>query len=159
METGSWAIGPGLVLVHNVGAFVLGGLFSQYWNFSDHGGDPKTNLFVMQPFVNFNFGKGWALAFAPLLTANWDADSQPVKTLPSWDSSRDWRADVVSDQYPDWLVKNDYIITGGMLQATAFLETFVEYPPSQRPASFSIDQVRARVDKKIDESFKKRGLE
>jgi arylsulfatase A-like enzyme len=69
------------------------------------------------------------------------------------------RADVVSDQYPDWLVKNDYIITGGMLQATAFLETFVEYPPSQRPASFSIDQVRARVDKKIDESFKKRGLE
>jgi hypothetical protein len=42
------------------------------------------------------------------------------------------RADVVSDQYPDWLVKNDYIITGGMLQATAFLETFVEYPPSQR---------------------------
>jgi arylsulfatase A-like enzyme len=69
------------------------------------------------------------------------------------------RADVVSDQYPDWLVKNDYIITGGMLQATAFLETFVEYPPSQRPASFSIDQVRARVDKKIDESFRKRGIE
>ena len=69
------------------------------------------------------------------------------------------RADIVSDQYYDWLVKNDYIITGGMLKATDFLETFVEYPPSQRPASFSIDQVRAGVDKKIDESFKKRGLE
>ena len=56
------------------------------------------------------------------------------------------RADIVSDQYYDWLVKNDYIITGGMLKATDFLETFVEYPPSQRPASFSIDQVRAGVD-------------
>ena len=69
------------------------------------------------------------------------------------------RADTVSDQYYDWLAKNDYIITGGMLKATAFLETFAEYPPSQRPASFSIDQVRAQVNKKIDESFKKRGLE
>jgi arylsulfatase A-like enzyme len=69
------------------------------------------------------------------------------------------RADVVSDQYYDWLVKNDYIITGGMLKATDFLETFVAYPPSQRPASFSIDQVRAGVDKKIDESFKARGIE
>ena len=28
------------------------------------------------------------------------------------------RADIVSDQYHDWLVKNDYIITGGMLKAT-----------------------------------------
>ena len=45
------------------------------------------------------------------------------------------------------------------MKAAAFLETFVEYPPSQRPASFSIDQIRRQVDKKIDESFKKRGLE
>ena len=29
------------------------------------------------------------------------------------------------------MIKNDYIITGGMLQATAFLNTFKEYPPSQ----------------------------
>ena len=38
-------------------------------------------------------------------------------------------------------------------------ETFKDYPPSQRPASFSIDQVRKDVDKVIDESFKKRGIE
>jgi hypothetical protein len=82
VETGSWAVGPGLVLVKNTGPFVLGGLFSQYWNFADAGGDPKTNLFVMQPFVNFNFGKGWALAFAPLITANWDAESGNEWTLP-----------------------------------------------------------------------------
>ncbi len=69
------------------------------------------------------------------------------------------RADITSDQYYDWLVKNDYIITGGMLKATAFLGTFATYPPSQRPASFSIDQVRKNVNKKIDESFKARGIE
>lgn len=82
VESGSWAVGPGLVLVKNVGPFVLGGLFSQYWNFADTGGDPKTNLFVMQPFVNFNFGKGWALGFAPLITANWDAESGNEWTVP-----------------------------------------------------------------------------
>jgi len=63
------------------------------------------------------------------------------------------RADVVSDQYNDWLAKNDYIITGGMIKATAFLETFVAYPPSQRPPSFSINQVREEVDKKINKHF------
>jgi arylsulfatase len=60
------------------------------------------------------------------------------------------RADVVSDQYYDWLTKNDYIITGGMLQATAFLKTFVAYPPSQKPASFNIEGVRREVDEEIE---------
>jgi hypothetical protein len=34
-----------------------------------------------------------------------------------------------------------------------------EYPPRQRPASFSLDQIRTGVDGAIDESFKKRGVE
>jgi arylsulfatase len=67
------------------------------------------------------------------------------------------RADVVSDQYYDWVTKNDYLIFGGTMRAAAFLETFVEYPPSQRPASFSIDQVRADVDKRIEQKMSKQG--
>src|SRR5271154_5481348 len=69
------------------------------------------------------------------------------------------RADITSDQYNDWLVKNAYLTGIATLKATAFLETFIDYPPSQRPASFSIDQVRKKVDKAIEESFKKRGIE
>ena len=69
------------------------------------------------------------------------------------------RADITSDQYWDWLVKNAYLTGEANMKAAAFLETFVDYPPSQRPASFSVDQVRKNVDKKIDESFKARGLE
>jgi hypothetical protein len=82
VETGSWAIGPGLVLVKSTGPWVLGVLITQYWNFSDEGGDPKTNLLAVQPFVNLNFGKGWALAFVPLMTANWDADPGNQWTVP-----------------------------------------------------------------------------
>ncbi len=69
------------------------------------------------------------------------------------------RADITSDQYWDWLVKNAYLLGEAQMKAAAFLETFVPYPPSQRPASFSVDQVRKQVDVKIDESFKARGLE
>lgn len=65
------------------------------------------------------------------------------------------RADVVSDQYYDWLTKNDYLIFDGTRRAAKFLQTFVDYPPSQRPASFSIDQIREDVDRRIEEKMKK----
>lgn len=69
------------------------------------------------------------------------------------------RADIVSDQYNDFLVRNDYLLVKGQLQGAAFLETFVKYPPSQRVASFNIEGVREQVDKAIDQSFKERGIE
>jgi arylsulfatase A-like enzyme len=69
------------------------------------------------------------------------------------------RADIVSDQYYDWFAKNDYLLVKGQLKAADFLQTFAEYPPSQRPASFNIEGVRKQVDKAIDQSFKARGLE
>jgi len=68
-------------------------------------------------------------------------------------------AEISGSGYDQWRAENAYIIFDGTMKAASFLETFVEYPPSQRPASFSIDQIRKQVDKKIDESFKKRGLE
>jgi arylsulfatase A-like enzyme len=66
------------------------------------------------------------------------------------------RADMVSDQYNDWLVKNDYLLVKGQLKGAAFLETFEDYPPSQPPASFNIEGVRAQVDKVIAAAVKKR---
>jgi len=69
------------------------------------------------------------------------------------------RADITSDQYWDWAAKNVYLAGEATLKASVFLETFIAYPPSQRPASFSVDQVRKHVDRKIDEAFAKRGLE
>jgi arylsulfatase len=64
------------------------------------------------------------------------------------------RADIVSDQYYDWMTKNAYLTAEGVAKAAAFLQTFVDYPPSQKPASFSIDQIRAQVDKQIEEKMK-----
>ncbi|MEJ5902192.1 arylsulfatase [Ochrobactrum teleogrylli] len=69
------------------------------------------------------------------------------------------RADIVSDQYNDWLVRNDFLLVKAQLKAAALLETFVQFPPSQRNASFNLEGVRAQVDKAIDKSFKDRSLE
>ena len=60
------------------------------------------------------------------------------------------RADIVSDQYDDWRVKNAYLMGWMNLKAVAFLETFKDYPPSQIPASFTIDQVQKSIDDTIE---------
>lgn len=63
------------------------------------------------------------------------------------------RADIVSDQYNDWITKNAYLAFIGSAKASEFLETFIEWPPSQNPPSFSTDQVQEEVDAKIKQYF------
>jgi arylsulfatase len=66
------------------------------------------------------------------------------------------RADIVSDQYDDWRVTNAYLMGWMTFHAAQFLETFVEYPPSQDPASFTIDQIQRDVDRRIMEKSRKK---
>ena len=82
VKTGTWAGGGDAVLLAMPGPWVLGSLFMQLSPMHDTGGPPKTNLFLWQYFVNYNFGKGWALASAPTITANWDAADGQKWTVP-----------------------------------------------------------------------------
>jgi hypothetical protein len=50
--------------------------------FSDAGDDTKTNQFLVQPFVNYNIGRGWAIASVPQITANWEAESGQQWIVP-----------------------------------------------------------------------------
>ncbi len=68
-------------------------------------------------------------------------------------------AQISGSLYDQWRVENAYLFALGQMEAAKFLKTFVEYPPSQRPAEFSIEGIRKEVDKSIDESFRKRGIE
>jgi arylsulfatase len=54
------------------------------------------------------------------------------------------RADVTSNTYYDWLVTSPYILLAATTLVAEFLGTFQEFPPRQKAASFTIDQV---VDK------------
>ena len=60
------------------------------------------------------------------------------------------RADIVSDQYYDWLAKNAYLLQYGVWRVAPFLATFKDYPPSQRSASFSIDQMIDKLEQSIN---------
>jgi hypothetical protein len=81
--TGAWAMGPTMVLLKMTGPWVVRGLANNLWTFSDNDdAEPATNAFLVQPFVNYNFGVGWSLSFAPIITANWDAESGQQWTVP-----------------------------------------------------------------------------
>lgn len=54
------------------------------------------------------------------------------------------RADVTSNTYYDWLFDNDYLVFAAQIIISQFLATFQEFPPRQKAASFTINQV---VDK------------
>src|SRR5262249_37571539 len=57
--------------------------------------------------------------------------------------------------YDAWRTENAYLVFEGGRRAGLFLQTFLEYPPSQLPASFSIDQVEEMVKKKVEEMHAK----
>jgi arylsulfatase len=50
------------------------------------------------------------------------------------------RADVTSNTYYNWFIYHAYMIYAAQSVATEFAETFKEFPPRQKAASFTIDQ-------------------
>lgn len=54
-------------------------------------------------------------------------------------------ADITSNTYYHWFLHNDYFIFIAQLAAKKFAETFREFPPVQRPNSFTIDDAIAKM--------------
>ncbi len=54
------------------------------------------------------------------------------------------RADRNSNTYWDWVISKAPYIYLGLAQTTRFLQTFTEYPPSQKPDSWSVDKLTER---------------
>ena len=71
-----WSAGPSAVFLMMPGKWVIGALVSNVWSFA--GGDQddaNVNSFLLQYFVNYNLPNQWYLSSAPILTANWKAES------------------------------------------------------------------------------------
>ena len=79
LGAGEWGAGPSAVVLTMRGPWVVGSLFSNVWSFT---GDEQVNLFTWQYFVNYNLDDGWYLTSAPVITANWEADSDNRWTVP-----------------------------------------------------------------------------
>jgi arylsulfatase len=56
------------------------------------------------------------------------------------------RADVTSNTYWQWVLENAYLVMAAQPLIADFLQTFVEYPPRQKAASFTIDQAMDKLE-------------
>jgi arylsulfatase A-like enzyme len=55
------------------------------------------------------------------------------------------RAEITSNVYWDWTLRKAFLLYGGQAIVAAFIGTFKEYPPRQRPQSFTIDQIMEKL--------------
>ncbi len=78
-----WGLGPSAVLLTMPGNWVVGSLFSNLWSVGGSG-EEDINLFTWQYFINYNIpdGNGLYLTSAPIITANWEAESDNRWTVP-----------------------------------------------------------------------------
>ncbi|OBT09070.1 arylsulfatase [Shewanella sp. UCD-FRSSP16_17] len=56
-------------------------------------------------------------------------------------------ADRTSNTYYDWLLDRAFLLVPAQAYVAQFLETFKEYPPRQKAASFSLKQVMEKLEK------------
>jgi len=56
------------------------------------------------------------------------------------------RAQLTSNTYYDWLIDHAFMIVPAQAYVGKFLDTFEEYPPRQKAASFSLDQVMEKLE-------------
>ncbi len=71
LGTGKWAAGPDAVALVTPGKWVMGALVAQLWSVAGPSSQPNVNSFLVQPFINYNLVRGWAISTAPIMTANW----------------------------------------------------------------------------------------
>jgi arylsulfatase len=115
----------------------------QYFYFNDDGD------FVAMRYEN------WKIVFeeqrAPGTMRIWAEPFTKLRLVKLFDLRADpyERADITSNTYYDWMISNAAIIFGAVAEATQFLETFKEFPPSQRPASFTIDQAVEKMKRSL----------
>jgi len=68
------------------GSWVYGALVNNLWSFSGTSGPGGVsnayNSFLLQPFVNYNFGEGWYVTSSPIIPANWMAPAGQQWTIP-----------------------------------------------------------------------------
>ena len=82
LGSGKWGLGPAGVVFFQTGRWTMGGLVSNTWSVAGADDRDAYNRFVLQCFVNNNFGGGWAVGSVPIVTADWKAEPGQRWTIP-----------------------------------------------------------------------------
>ncbi len=75
--------------------------------------------------------------------ACWAEPFVPLRVPKMFNLRRDpfERADENSNTYYDWLISHAYLLYGAQLLVAEQAQSFREFPPRQKPASFNLDRV------------------
>jgi arylsulfatase A-like enzyme len=78
----------------------------------------------------------WAEPFTPLrLPKLFDLRADPYE-----------RADITSNTYYDWFISQPYLVFAAQTEVARFQETFKEFPPRQKAASFTVNQAMEKME-------------
>jgi hypothetical protein len=80
----NWGLGPSVVALHleKGDPWVYGVLVNNIWSLSSNRQGGSYNNGLIQPFVNYNFDGGFYLTSAPIITADWKAESSQRWVVP-----------------------------------------------------------------------------
>lgn len=101
---GKWSAGPSVVVLLQPGHWTVGALINNVWSFAGGNRTPpllsqllpcgscaepigastsrNVNQMLLQYFINYNLKKGWYITVQPIITANWEARSGNIWTVP-----------------------------------------------------------------------------
>lgn len=82
LGTGKLSMGPTFVALIQPKGWTIGALAQNIWSVSGKAERSEINFFYSQIFITKNLSKGWYINSAPIITANWEADSGNQWTLP-----------------------------------------------------------------------------
>ena len=74
LGSGKLSLGPTGVVFYGIGKWTMGVVASNVWSVAGSSDREDVNFFFAQWFLNFNFGKGWAIGTAPIISGNWKSD-------------------------------------------------------------------------------------
>ncbi len=82
LTTGQFALGADFVVLTMPGKWVIGAVANQLWRIAGSDNTTAINAFFIQPFINYNFHRGWSISTSPNITADWNAPSGQEWTVP-----------------------------------------------------------------------------
>jgi len=77
-----WSGGLAALALTMPGKWVIGALAQNMWSYAGPSDAPDVNKFLFQYFINYNFPGGWYLSMTPIITADWEKDSDDRWTIP-----------------------------------------------------------------------------
>ncbi len=82
LGSGKFSMGPTFLVLVQPGSWTVGALVQNTWSVAGSSNRADVNLLFSQVFATRNLSKGWYINSAPIITANWEANSGDQWTIP-----------------------------------------------------------------------------